>query len=145
MINGALMSSKKKDWETPTSVFGEWNIYYQFELDAAADEHNAKCERFYTIEDDALTKPWAKSTWLNPPYGRGVDKWIRKAATEAEKGNTVVCLLPARTDTKWFHQWIYDRPNVRVIFLKGRIKFVGAESPAPFPSMVVVFDGQETT
>lgn len=139
-IADALFSSAKQNWETPQWLFDELNEEFGFELDAAADESNCKCPHFLSEGDDALCFSWAdlvSSVWLNPPYGRGAGEWVRKAHEESQRGATVVCLLPARTDTAWFHDHVYGRADIR--FLRGRLKFVGATSPAPFPSMIVVF------
>ena len=146
-MNTALhFSSKRDDWATPPEVFDPLHAEFGFTLDAAAAYDNAKCVRFY---HDALTVDWPANDviWCNPPYSGGLQKhFIRKAAECAIRGGHVVMLLPARTDTRVFHRWIWDTvdhrplPWVREVrFLKGRIKFVGAEHGAPFPSMVVVF------
>lgn len=138
-----LFSSKREDWETPPEIFQPLNQEFHFTLDAAASHQNAKAEHYFTTR--SLEESWAfgGSVWLNPPYGRGIGRWVRKASEEARLGSTVVCLLPARTCTKWWHDYIWDRnaprPSVEVRFLKGRVKFVGAEHAAPFPSVVVVF------
>lgn len=146
-----LMSSGKDDWETPDKLFNFYNSIYNFVLDAAANELNHKTPEWLGpggIVEDALTtswKPWLLkgNIWLNPPYSRGLQAaFVKKAAIEAmheDLTHSVVVLLPARTDTKLFHGWIWNRPNVEVTFIKGRIKFKGALAGAPFPSMVVVF------
>ena len=147
MINGALFSSAKDDWETPQSLFDELNKRYHFQLDAAANAKNHKCDEWYGTDKDGLCMPWNSITWINPPYGRSVYYWVRKASKEVKYGNCpiAVMLLPARTDTKWYHEFIYhaerDRfyPGIHVSFLRGRLKFVGAQYPAPFPSMIVEF------
>jgi len=138
-INKGLMSSNRADWETPQNLFNELDRQFYFTLDAAANEQNAKHENFYTIEDDALTKAWEGRVWLNPPYGRSIGAWVRKAyVSGVARAEIVVCLLPARTDTKYFHDTIMLATEIRLI--KGRLKFVGAPSAAPFPSMIVIFD-----
>ena len=114
-----------------------------FVLDACALPCNAKCESFFTPAQDGLRQDWASSTWCNPPYGREIGKWVRKARLEAERGNTVVCLLPARTDTRWFHDYVLDRAEIR--FVRGRLKFGGSKNSAPFPSMVAVFRPRNNT
>ena len=134
-----LMSSAKHDWETPDALFNGWDVRFHFTLDVCATAENAKCNYFYSPEDDGLNMPWAGRTcWMNPPYGRQISDWVVKAHLEAI-GNkvTTVALLPARTDTRWFHDQIYKQHKIH--FLRGRIKFVGAPHPAPFPSMIVVF------
>ena len=92
-----------------------------------------------TKEQDGLKHPWKGTVWCNPPYGRGIGQWVRRALFASVSGSTVVMLLPARTDTKWFHDYIYKRNNVEIRFIRGRLKFGGSKNSAPFPSMVVVF------
>ena len=114
-----------------------------FDLDPAATPENARAPRFYTPADDGLTKDWFGRVWVNPPYS-GVRDWVRKAVAEAQRAEVeyVVMLLPARTDTRWFHDLV--RPHAQqVIFVRGRLKFKGGASSAPFPSMLVIFDGRE--
>lgn len=138
MVDAALFSSQTGEWETPQDRFDEWDKEFRFTLDAAATRQNAKCRRWYTMRGDALAKPWPDRVWLNPPYGRGVGQWVEKARRESLKGSLVVCLLPARTDTRWFHDHVWpDKAEVR--FLKGRLRFGGSKNPAPFPSMLVIF------
>lgn len=138
-MNKALFSSNRQDWETPADFFKKYDDVFRFTLDACATSQNAKCGKYYTKEDDGLTKDWKDHrVWCNPPYGREISKWVKKAYDEAEKSNTtVVMLLPARTDTTWFHDYILGQAAIE--FVRGRIKFVGASSTAPFPSMVVIF------
>ena len=141
-MNKVLYSSKTCEWSTPQDLFDELDAEFHFELDTCATSENAKCARFYTARDDGLASPWdANVCWCNPPYGRSVSAWVAKAAQSANEGRTVVMLLPARTDTKWFHEYIYGRKDVEIRFLKGRVKFGGAKYNAPFPCMVVVFKG----
>ena len=128
--------SQRDDWETPPELFAALNAEFEFTLDAAASNHNAKVARFLTVADDALTKPWRGSVWLNPPFGRGVSHWIEKAIQSAAEGATVVLLVPARTDSVWFQQLISHADEIR--FLARRVKFVGATEPAPFPTAIVV-------
>lgn len=141
---GVAYSSQRMDWETPTALFDQLDAEFHFTLDAAASHDNHKCSRYFTVEDDGLTQSWAGETvFCNPPYGRELARWVEKAWREAQApGTTVVLLIPARTDTRWFHSYIHRRAEVR--FLKGRIKFetggVAGDS-APFPSMVVVMGG----
>ena len=142
-MNKALFSSEKMDWETPDELFEELNKEFRFTVDVASSHENAKTRRHYTQEENGLLQNWGGETaWCNPPYGRELTKWIEKCAKEAESnGATVVMLIPARTDTKAFHEHIYGKAEIR--FLKGRLKFKGAKNGAPFPSMVVVFRGGE--
>lgn len=132
-------SSKSNEWYTPQYLFDELNEKYQFTLDPCASHENAKCDKYFTIEDDGLTKDWSKDiVFMNPPYGRNIKHWIKKAYEESVKGATVVCLIPARTDTTYWHDYIFNNAyNIK--FLKGRIKFGGAVNSAPFPSAIVVF------
>ena len=134
-----MFSSKTDLWETPQDLFDKLNNEFQFTLDVCATPENAKCDKFYTKEQDGLKHPWKGTVWCNPPYGRGIGQWVRRALFASVSGSTVVMLLPARTDTKWFHDYIYKRNNVEIRFIRGRLKFGGSKNSAPFPSMVVVF------
>jgi phage N-6-adenine-methyltransferase len=144
---GVMFSSATSEWETPQWLFDELDKEFNFGLDVCATTENAKCTYYISPQDNALSKDWTGdgTCWMNPPYGREIGKWIEKARKESLKGVTVVCLLPARTDTRWFHDYIWDagkhqpRKGVEVRFLKGRLKFGGARNSAPFPSMVVIF------
>lgn len=139
-MNTELMFSSKTDlWETPKDLFDKLNKEFHFALDVCATPENAKCEEFYTKEQDGLKQPWKGTVWCNPPYGRQIGEWVRRAFFASVSGSTVVMLLPARTDTKWFHDYIYKRNNVEIRFIRGRLKFGGNKNSAPFPSMVVVF------
>lgn len=135
-MNTELMFSSKTDlWETPQELFDKYNAIYNFNTDVCALPENAKCEHFFTPEIDGLQQEWQGVCWCNPPYGRKIGEWVKKAA---EANATVVMLLPARTDTKWFHD--YCKPLGQVEFLRGRLRFGGSKNAAPFPSMIVVFD-----
>ena len=133
-----MFSSAKDDWTTPIDLFKKWDNVFCFNLDAASSDDNALCKRHFTKADDGLAQSWGGCrVWLNPPYGREIGKWVEKAYTEAQKPNTsVVCLLPARTDTQWFHDYC---TRGRITFLRGRLKFGDCKNSAPFPSMIVVF------
>ena len=138
-MNTELMfSSATGEWETPQDLFDRLDALYHFNLDVCATPENAKCERYFTKEQDGLSKNWGGyCAWCNPPYGREIGAWVRKGYESAkEPGTTVVMLLPARTDTRWFHEYCRFGD---VIFLKGRLKFGGNANPAPFPSMIVKF------
>ena len=139
MNNDLMFSSKSVIWETPQDFFDKLDIEFHFTLDAAALKENAKCKNYYTPEENGLKKEWNGIVWCNPPYGRKeTGMWVKKAYEEYTRGcKTIVMLLPARTDTKWFHEYIYGKAEIR--FVKGRLKFGGAKDAAPFPSMVVVF------
>lgn len=141
MNQDTMFFSKTVEWETPQDFFDSLNTKYHFDLDVCATPENAKCRRYYTQEQDGLKQPWCGVCWCNPPYGRGIGKWVEKASYEATVGNTVVMLLPARTDTKWFHQYIYKKAEIS--FLAGRLKFGAAKNNAPFPCMVVVFKTED--
>jgi phage N-6-adenine-methyltransferase len=129
-------SSATDLWSTPPDFFSALDRVFHFTLDACATAENAKCARFYTREQDGLAQPWTGNVWCNPPYGRTIGKWMRKAWESAQNGATVVCLVPARTCTRWWHDYATKGD---VLFLRGRLKFGDAESSAPFPSALVVF------
>jgi phage N-6-adenine-methyltransferase len=135
---GPGFSSASPNWATPQAVFDALDHEFSFELDAAASPTNAKCRRFYTIDDDGLAQDWHGVVWLNPPYGRGICAWLKKAADSAEAGATVVCLIPARTDTAWWHDHVLARA-AEVRLVRGRLSFGDGSSPAPFPSAIVVY------
>lgn len=120
MISEALYSSRSEMWETPQWLFDKLNAEYHFETDVCAVSENAKCKHFYTPEQDGLSQDWLGVCWCNPPYGRQVGKWVMKAAKSKA---LVVMLIPARTDTKWWHEWVL--PYGKVTFLRGRLKFGG--------------------
>ncbi len=132
-LNGAI---DKDDRPTPIALFERLNREFGFTLDAAASHENALCEKFLSKEDDALTQSWTGVVWCNPPYGIHIGKWVEKGFNEAQRGGVIVMLLPASTDTLWFHRWCM-KGEVR--FIKGRLKFGNTASTAPFPSMVVIF------
>lgn len=134
MNTDVMFSSKTDMWETPQDFFDRLNAEFWFTCDVCATKENVKCEHYFTKEQDGLKQEWTGVCWCNPPYGRMVGKWVQKAA---ESKCTVVMLLPARTDTRWFHDLIYKKAEVR--FLRGRLKFGGCKDAAPFPSMVVIF------
>ena len=136
-MNTELMFSSKTDlWETPKDLFDKLNNEFHFTLDVCATPENAKCDSFYTKEQDGLSQPWKGVVWCNPPYGKQIGSWVRRGFFASLSGNTVVMLLPARTDTRWFHEYIYGKAEIR--FIRGRLKFGGSKNAAPFPSMVVV-------
>lgn len=139
MNTKGVFSSQTDEWATPQNLFDELNTEFHFDLDPCATDENHKCAEYYTKADDGLTKNWGgRSVYCNPPYGRQIGKWVRKAYEEAQKpGTTVVLLVPARTDTKWFHDYIYGKAEIR--FIKGRVRFGNSKHGAPFPSMVVVW------
>lgn len=139
-MNPVLYSSKTDDWYTPQYLFDALNDEFHFDLDPCADETNHKCDLYYTREQDGLKQDWSgKRAFINPPYGKEVSLWVKKAYNEVLFGDCdlAVLLIAARTDTKYFHEYIYHKAEIR--FLKGRIKFSGAKNAAPFPSMVVIY------
>lgn len=145
MMNNILFSSNKDSWATPQSFFDELDAEFHFTIDVCADETNHKCPVYFTKEQDGLLQDWGGHTvFCNPPYGaKATGDWTRKCWEEAQKPNTtVVLLIPARTDRKSFHEYIYKKKtNVEIRFIKGRLKFGDGKEPAPFPSMVVIFNG----
>ena len=147
MISQVLLTSKSQEWETPDPFFKKINNAHNLTLDVCASETNHKLKRFFTAKDDGLSKSWAgERVWMNPPYKRkekgspGQIDWIRKAHYEVSQNGCelAVCLIPARTDTKLFHDYVMK--SSLVFFIRGRLKFVGAPASAVFPSMLVVFD-----
>ena len=138
MITSGLMSSNSDRWETPQKLFDELNQKYNFELDVCALPENAKCENYFTPEVDGLKQDWTGVCWMNPPYGREIGKWMKKALESSRNGATVVCLVPARTDTAWWHDYAMKG---EIEFIRGRLKFGNSKNSAPFPSAIVVFGG----
>ena len=141
MNTDLMFSSKTDQWATPQSFFNELNNEFHFTLDPCADEYNHKCERYFTKEQNGLSQSWKDEiVFCNPPYGRGIGKWVEKCFLEVEENDCkcAVMLIPARTDTQWFHKYIYKNAEIR--FIKGRLKFGSSKNAAPFPSMVVVFN-----
>ena len=120
---------------TPQDFFDKLNAEFGFELDVCAIPENAKCSNYFTPAQDGLKQEWHGVCWMNPPYGREIGAWMRKANEAAKSGATVVCLVPARTDTNWWHQYAIQH---EVRFVRGRLKFGDAKNSAPFPSAVVV-------
>lgn len=137
MITKGLMSSNSVEWATPAEFFYKLNDEFHFTLDVCATDENHKCKKYFTKKENGLNQDWKNEiVFCNPPYGREIYKWIEKAYQENKKGTKIVLLLPARTDTKWFHNFIYNQHEIR--FIKGRLKFNDCNVPAPFPSMVVI-------
>lgn len=141
MNTDIMFSSNTDQWATPQDFFNELNKEFEFTLDPCADDKNHKCERYFTNKEDGLLQDWrGHHVFCNPPYGRQIYKWVEKCYTEGTKEKTVVVMLiPARTDTKYFHDFIMHRAEIR--FVKGRLKFGGSKTGAPFPSMIVIFRG----
>jgi len=132
MINKGMMTSTTPEWSTPQWLFDDLNREFGFTIDVCATSENTKCNKYFTKENNGLEQVWGGVFWCNPPYGREIGKWVKKASM-----NNGVMLLPARTDTKWFHDFIYGKAEIR--FLKGRLKFGDSKNSAPFPSMIVIF------
>lgn len=142
MDHSVHFSSKDECWETPQSFFDKLNEEFQFTLDPCCTHETAKCKKHYTKCDDGLVQSWGgEVVFMNPPYGKEIVKWMKKAYEEClDNGALVVCLVPARTDTAWWHDYAM-KGEVR--FIRGRLKFSGHKNSAPFPSAVVVFDPEK--
>jgi len=153
-VQETMFSSKSEEWETPKDFFEKLDKRFNFTLDPCCTTGTAKCKNFYTKEDDGLSKDWGgHQVFVNPPYGRQIRKWVEKSFKESRKGNTtVVMLIPARTDTRYWHDYCM-KANC-IFFVKGRLHFKNKviadytgkskTSPAPFPSAVVVFSGKKS-
>lgn len=141
-MNESLFSSASVEWATPWELFRQLDAEFRFNLDPCSTHENAKCADHFTKAEDGLLQDWGgKRVFCNLPYGRELPKWIRKAHDEVQKGALVVMLIPARTDTRAFHDYIYHQAEIR--FIRGRIKFGDAKASAPFPSMLVIFRPKE--
>ena len=134
MINQGMFTSKTDQWATPQDFFDKLNEEFGFTLDVCALPENAKCSAYFSPEIDGLKQDWLGVCWCNPPYGRGIGEWIKKAS---QSEATVVCLVPARTDTAWWHDYAMKADDIR--FIRGRLKFGGSKNSAPFPSAVLVY------
>lgn len=139
-MDKCLLSSGNNEWETPQDFFDMLNKEFNFTLDPCCKPETAKCSQYYTPIEDGLKQPWRGSVFVNPPYGSEIGKWMKKAYEESQKGAIVVCLIPSRTDTKYWHDYCMHADEIR--FVKGRLKFGQAAASAPFPSAVVVFNGK---
>ena len=138
-MNPGMYSSAHGDWETPQELYDELNKEFDFTLDACATAETAKAKAWFTVSDNALTLDWTGRVYMNPPYGREISAWIEKAYREAQThADVVVCLVPSRTDTRWWHDYCMQG---EIRFIKGRLHFkrAGDTGPAPFPSAIVVF------
>ncbi|MFT8543657.1 MAG: DNA N-6-adenine-methyltransferase [Leuconostoc falkenbergense] len=143
--SGAALTSNKDDWETPALLFKNLNEKYSFDLDAAASDENHKVDNYFTANNDALKQKWGGNVFVNPPYGRNIRAWVEKAHQESvrDPNRKIVMLIPSRTDTSYWHDFIF--PHADIEFIRGRFKFEingHAGNPAPFPSAIVVF-GEE--
>jgi len=142
MVDKVMFSHESTEWVTPKELYDRLNKVFKFDLDPCTTEENPlNTPVWMTKRIDGLKQRWEGNVFVNPPYNQEIKKWLQKAISEIEKGhvNNVVFLLPARTDTKWFHDYIYAKPKVQIIFLKGRVKFRFSKYGAPFPSMIVIF------
>ncbi len=135
-VNKSMLSSRSDEWATPQYVFDLLDSEFGFELDVCALPHNAKCADYFSPAKDGLKQQWTGVCWMNPPYGRQIGDWMKKAYESSLAGATVVCLVPARTDTAWWHDYA-TRGEIR--FVRGRLRFGNADSCAPFPSAIVIF------
>lgn len=143
MTIAGMLTSNSAEWSTPAMLYDRLHAKHSFVLDVCASEENKKCAYFFSREEDAMKQNWAmpgRAIWMNPPYGRGIGTWVAKAYETSLSGTTVVCLLPARTDTSWWHDFC---TRGEIEFLKGRLRFSGHKENAPFPSAVVVFKGKK--
>lgn len=154
MNRAALFSRASDEWATPHNLYASLDAEFHFSLDAAATASNTKCARWYGpggVSEDALSLAWTNdagrpcAVWLNPPYSRAREFMARAAHEAIVTGSTIVCLVPSRTDTRWWHDYVWDaakhrtRPGVSIRFIRGRLIFGGASAGAPFPSVIVVF------
>lgn len=138
MLNRSLFTSQTDEWATPQAFFDALNETLHFTLDPCATPQNAKCCRYFTKAENGLTQEWTGRVFMNPPYGREIGKWVRKAYEESRKNaELVVCLLPARTDTSWWHDYCLGG---EIYFVRGRLRFGNAKNSAPFPSAIVCFE-----
>ncbi len=132
-----LFSSTSDEWPTPQLLFDALNSEFGFTLDPCATAANAKCSRYFDRAQDGLSQNWGHETvFMNPPYGKAIGLWMAKAYHSAQAGAVVVCLVPARTDARWWHRYAM-RGEIRL--LCGRVRFVGGKHAAPFPSAIIVF------
>ncbi len=136
-------SSLDQTWSTPQHFFDELNDEFKFTLDPCCTKETAKCKKFFTISDNGLDQDWSYDiVFMNPPYGREIKHWIKKAHDEFLKGSKIVCLIPSRTDTKYWHDYIfplYYKGKIEIRFLKGRLKFGNSVNSAPFPSALIIY------
>jgi len=135
-MNNVHFQSNGSHWETPQKFFDMLDKEFSFTLDVCATKENAKCSTFFSPVEDGLSQEWSGRCWMNPPYGRDIGKWLKKAYESALDGVLVVCLIPARTDTAWWHEYVMKG---EIQFIRGRLKFSGCKNSAPFPSAIVLF------
>lgn len=135
-LNNGMYSSKTDDWATPQYLYDKLNNKYSFEVDVCAAPENAKCSKYFTEEQDGLKQKWEGKCWCNPPYGRQIGLWVEKAYKSSVLGAFVVCLVPARTDTRWWNEWAIKG---EIEYIKGRLKFGDSKNSAPFPSALITY------
>jgi phage N-6-adenine-methyltransferase len=139
-IHSALYSSRSDEWPTPQSFFDALHAEFKFTLDPCATSRNAKCRRYFTSKENGLAQDWGRHrVFCNPPYGNTMRDWARKCHDASRAGALVVLLAHARTDTRWFHDWVYGKAN-ELRFVRGRLRFGDGKQSAPFPSLVAVFE-----
>jgi phage N-6-adenine-methyltransferase len=137
-LTSGLFTSRTEEWETPQYVFSILNKEFNFQVDVCATSENAKCKAYFDKQVDGLKQEWSPfRCWMNPPYGKNISHWMKKAYQESQRGAMVVCLVPSRTDTRWWHEWAMKAGEVRLI--AGRLSFGNSEQSAPFPSSIVIF------
>ena len=138
-ISPSLYSCRTDDWPTPQAFFDQLNREFKFTLDPCASAENAKCRWFFTREDDGLKQNWrSHRVFCNPPYGKTMRDWARKCYEASQGGALVALLAHARTDTRWFHDWVYGKAD-EIRFVRGRLKFGDGSQSAPFPSLIAIF------
>lgn len=136
MVSKVVHSRKTDEYRTPDSLYEELNREFHFDIDVAATHENTKCRLYYTKEEDGLLSSWSGSVWCNPPYSQNY-QWCEKAFNERRNCENIVMLLPSRTDTKWWHDFVMRAYERR--FIRGRVKFNGLPWGAPFPSVIVIW------
>lgn len=140
-MDKVLFSSKSNEWATPQDLYDKLNNKYNFTLDPCSTIENHKCNKFYTIKENGLIQDWSNEiVFCNPPYGREIYDWVKKCYNEYLKGTKIVLLIPSRTDTKYFHEFLYNKPNIKIQFIKGRLKFGNSDNSAPFPILLAYFN-----
>ena len=138
-ISNTLYSSRSEEWATPSNFFAALDREFSFTLDPCATRLNAKCARYFTKRQDGLTQDWGRRrVFCNPPYGRAMRDWARKCFEASRQGALVVLLAHARTDTRWFHDWVYGKAS-EIRFVRGRLRFGDGTQSAPFPSLVAIY------
>lgn len=137
-IHESLYSSRSEEWTTPQDFYDKLNKEFDFTLDPCATDENHKTSLYFTKEQDGLAQDWGTYTvFCNPPYGKQISRWCFKARSSAQGGATVVLLVPSRTDTRWFHEHVYGKAELR--FVRGRLKFGDGKQSAPFPSLIAIY------